>query len=46
MAEVRGVPELDIVGSAAEAARLSRPALLIIDRVNAFMDTHGLGSGP
>ena len=46
MVEVRGVPELDIVGSAAEAARLSRPALLIIDRVNAFMDTHGLGSGP
>ena len=32
--------------SAAEAAGLSRPALLIIDRVSAFMDTHGLGSGP
>jgi aminoglycoside phosphotransferase (APT) family kinase protein len=39
-------PEPDIVESSREAASLSRPPLLIIERVRRFMDTHGLGSGP
>ena len=35
----------DIVETAAEAERLSRPPLLILDRVTAFLDEHGLGAG-
>jgi aminoglycoside phosphotransferase (APT) family kinase protein len=41
-----GELELDIVESASPAAELSRPPLLIMDRVRAFMDANGLGSGP
>jgi aminoglycoside phosphotransferase (APT) family kinase protein len=40
------VPEPDIVGTATEAAALSRPPLLILERVRRFLDEHGLGSGP
>jgi aminoglycoside phosphotransferase (APT) family kinase protein len=36
----------DIVETAAEAERLTRPPLLVVDRVRAFLDAHGLGSGP
>jgi len=39
-------PEPDIVDTATEAATLSRPPLLILERVRAFLDEHGLGSGP
>lgn len=37
---------LDVVGTASEAARLPRPPLLVLERVGAFLDRHGLGSGP
>jgi aminoglycoside phosphotransferase (APT) family kinase protein len=36
----------DVVETAAEAARLTRPPLLILERVRAFLDAHGLGAGP
>ena len=36
----------DIVQTANEAAGLSRPPLLILERIAAFLDNHGLGSGP
>jgi aminoglycoside phosphotransferase (APT) family kinase protein len=35
----------DIVGSEADAQRLSKPPLIVLDRVRAFLDEHGLGSG-
>ena len=35
----------DIVGSGADADGLSKPPLLVLDRVRAFLDEHGLGSG-
>ena len=35
----------DIVETAAEAERLSKPPLVVLDRVGAFLDDHGLGSG-
>jgi aminoglycoside phosphotransferase (APT) family kinase protein len=35
----------DIVGSAAEADGLAKPPLLVLDRVAAFLDQHGLGAG-
>jgi len=35
----------DIVETAAEAERLIKPPLLVLDRVRAFLDEHGLGSG-
>ena len=35
----------DIVESAAEAARFEKPPLLVLDRVRAFLDDHGLGAG-
>jgi aminoglycoside phosphotransferase (APT) family kinase protein len=41
----RGELAPDIVESASQAAGLSRPPLLIIERVRTFMDVHGLGSG-
>ena len=34
----------DVVRTAAEAGE--RPPLLILDRLEAFLDGHGLGSGP
>ena len=39
-------PGPDIVGTAREAAALSPSPLLILERVRAFLDEHGLGSGP
>lgn len=35
----------DIVGSEADAERLSKPPLIVLDRVRDFLDEHGLGSG-
>ena len=35
----------DIVGSEADAQGLSKPPLIVLDRVRAFLDEHGLGSG-
>jgi aminoglycoside phosphotransferase (APT) family kinase protein len=35
----------DIVATTAEAAGLPKPPLLVLDRVTAFLDEHGLGSG-
>ncbi len=35
-----------VVARVADADRLDRPPLLILDRVEAFLDEHGLGSGP
>ncbi|MDW8339373.1 MAG: phosphotransferase family protein, partial [Thermoleophilia bacterium] len=35
----------DIVGTAEEAAGLPKPPLLVLDRVRAFLDAHGLGVG-
>ena len=40
------MPSDDIVETAAEAERLARPPLLVLDRVRSFLDEHGLGSGP
>jgi aminoglycoside phosphotransferase (APT) family kinase protein len=41
-----GKAEPDVVETAAEAAASARPPLLILERVRAFLDDHGLGSGP
>ncbi len=38
-------PSADIVETAADAQRSSRPPLLVLDRVRAFLDEHGLGAG-
>ena len=35
----------DIVETAVDANRLSKPPLLVLDRVRAFLDEHGLGAG-
>jgi aminoglycoside phosphotransferase (APT) family kinase protein len=39
------VPSGDIVETAADAEGLTKPPLLVLDRVRAFLDDHGLGSG-
>jgi len=39
------VPSGDIVETAADAEGLIKPPLLVLDRVRAFLDEHGLGSG-
>jgi aminoglycoside phosphotransferase (APT) family kinase protein len=39
------MPSGDIVGTAADAEGLAKPPLLVLDRVCAFLDEHGLGSG-
>jgi len=39
------MPSGDIVETAAEAESLAKPPLLILDRLRAFLDEHGLGSG-
>jgi aminoglycoside phosphotransferase (APT) family kinase protein len=39
------MPSGDIVATAANAAGPPKPPLLILDRVRAFLDAHGLGSG-
>jgi aminoglycoside phosphotransferase (APT) family kinase protein len=41
-----GTVEPDIVQTSKEAAGLSRPPLLIIERVQAFLDESGVGWGP
>ena len=35
----------DIVDTAADASGLAKPPLLVLDRVRAFLDEHGLGAG-
>jgi len=42
MDEAAGV---DIVATAEEAARLLQPPLVVLERVRAFLDEHGLGAG-
>ena len=37
---------VDIVRSAGEVAGLDRPPLVVLDRLAAFLDEHGLGAGP
>ena len=39
------MPSNDIVETAAAAEGLAKPPLLVLDRVRAFLDEHGLGSG-
>jgi len=39
------VPSGDIVDTAADAQGLTKPPLLVLDRVRAFLDEHGLGAG-
>src|SRR5713226_5885007 len=39
------MPSGDIVETAAEVNGLAKPPLLVLDRVRAFLDEHGLGSG-
>jgi aminoglycoside phosphotransferase (APT) family kinase protein len=39
------VPTGDIVETVAQADGLTKPPLLVLDRVRAFLDEHGLGSG-
>lgn len=36
----------DIVATAAEASGAARPPLVVLDRLQAFLDAHGLGAGP
>jgi aminoglycoside phosphotransferase (APT) family kinase protein len=36
---------MDVVETSADAEGLTKPPLLILDRVQAFLDEHGLGSG-
>jgi len=38
-------PSSDIVETAAAASRLTKPPLLVLDRVRAFLDEHGFGTG-
>ncbi len=37
---------MDVVQTTAEAAVLDRPPLVVLDRLGAFLDAHGLGAGP
>ena len=39
------MPSGDIVDTAADAEGLAKPPLLVLDRVRAFLDEHGLGTG-
>jgi len=39
------VPSGDIVDTAADAEGFTKPPLLVLDRVRAFLDEHGLGAG-
>ena len=36
----------EVVRTSAEADALSMPPLLVLDRIEAYLDTQGLGSGP
>lgn len=41
------VPDgIEVVATAADAAGLDRPPLLVLDRVQEFLDEHGIGKGP
>ena len=41
------VPDgIEVVATAADAAGLDRPPLLVLDRVQEFLDRHGIGKGP
>ncbi|WP_170161330.1 phosphotransferase family protein [Amycolatopsis palatopharyngis] len=37
---------VEVVATAADAAALPNPPLLVLDRVTTFLDTHGIGHGP
>jgi len=37
---------VDVVETVEEGAALERPPLVVLDRIAAFLDAHGLGSGP
>jgi aminoglycoside phosphotransferase (APT) family kinase protein len=37
---------VDVVATAEEATALDRPPLLVLERVESFLDAHGLGEGP
>src|SRR6188508_1447269 len=37
---------MDVVETSVDAEGLTRPPLLVLDRVRVFLDEHGLGSGP
>ena len=37
---------MDVVETVEEGAALERPPLVVLDRITAFLDAHGLGSGP
>ncbi len=37
---------MDVVATEADARGLAKPPLLILDRVQTFLDAHGLGTGP
>jgi len=37
---------MDVVETSVDAEGLTRPPLLVLDRVRVFLDDHGLGSGP
>jgi aminoglycoside phosphotransferase (APT) family kinase protein len=43
---VAAVDGTDVVHSAAEAAALRRPPLVVLEALEAWLDGHGLGSGP
>src|SRR4030095_10158576 len=36
---------MDVVETSADAEGLTKPPLLVLDRVRAFLDEHGLGTG-
>jgi aminoglycoside phosphotransferase (APT) family kinase protein len=40
------VDGIDVVATAADAEPNSLPPLIVLDRIEAFLDEHGLGSGP
>jgi aminoglycoside phosphotransferase (APT) family kinase protein len=37
---------VEVVATAADAAHLAAPPLLVLDRVASFLDEHGIGAGP
>ena len=45
-ASATAMDSLDVVRSAADAAKQRRPPLLVLDLLEAYLDAEGLGSGP
>jgi aminoglycoside phosphotransferase (APT) family kinase protein len=45
-ASATAADSLDVVRSAAEAAKQRRPPLLVLDPLEAYLDAEGMGSGP